>query len=406
MTAANRPARHSGPRSTSRPFRVAYLSRDVGHYSEQVALEIAHFAANAGNWRVLIAYLGEIGLQDISAGKVDGVIVGHWEDAQTTAALAKAEIPVVTTPYFQENSCFAQVIPDDYAVGVLAAEYLLAKGFGVLAYYGMDARTSSWPWEHRRRAGFLDTLTKRHIQCRVFDNSVPDWWKFQDEKQQTALRKWIQKLPKPAALFACMDRFAYEAVRVAREARVRVPHELAVCGVDNSEWICMLCEPRLSSIPLNPRQVGREACRVLSDMLNGKPAGESPILIPPLPVVQRASTEVTAFEDPDVAAAYRFIHDHAHEPIRVTDVVDKILVSRRSLEIRFRALTHSTLQDEIWRAHVDRARRLLIETAKPMWKIALESGFRSETVFNVMFRRANGCTPTAFRRTGGHNYSR
>lgn len=203
-----------------------------------------------------------------------------------------------------------------------------------------------------------------------------------------------------------MDRFAYEAIRMAREAQVRVPNELAVCGVDNCEWICLLCDPRLSSIPLNPRQVGREACRVLNNMMNGKLAGASPVLIPPLPVVQRASTEVTAFEDAAVAAAYRFIHDHAHKPIRVGDVVDKMLVSRRSLEMRFRNLTHTTLQDEIWRAHVDLARRLLIETAKPMWKIAIESGFRSETVFNVKFRRATGCTPTVYRRTGGQNSPR
>ncbi len=405
MTARNRTSppltRRSGRRKRG-PLRVAYLSRDVGAYSEHVALEIAHFAANHGNWRTLIAYLGEIGLQDIADGKVDGVIIGHWEDAQTLAALAKTRIPVVTTPYFEDNTQFAQVIPDDYAVGVLAAEYLMAKGYRVFAYYGMNAAYISWPWEKLRRAGFIDTLAKRGAKPHIFDNAVPDWWKFQDDRQQDALRSWIQKLPRPAALFACMDRFAYEAVRMARDAQVRVPNDLAVCGVDNIQWICMLCEPRLTSIPLNPRQIGREACRVLNDMMHGGPAHPPPVLIPPLPVVQRASTDFTAFEDTDVAAAHQFIHQHAHQPICVQDVVDKILVSRRSLEMRFRALTNSTLQDEIWQAHVNRARQLLIETAKPMWKIAMESGFRSETVFNVMFRKAVGCTPTAYRRNGGN----
>ena len=133
----------------------------------------------------------------------------------------------------------------------------------------------------------------------------------------------------------------------------------------------------------------------------GKPAPKTPKLIAPLPVVQRESTDVAAYEDQDVVNAYQFIRTHAHEPIHIDDVLAKLLVSRRSLEMRFKALTRSTLQDEIWRAHVDRARELIIESDKPMWKIAEESGFRSETVFNVMFKRATGMPPSAYRRNNG-----
>lgn len=198
-TCARRFIQRPALRTKRGPSPVACLSRDLGRYSEQVALKIDHVAAHTGNWRTLIAYLGEISVQEIAAGKVDGVIVGHWEDARVFTALANARIPVVTTPYFQENSAFAQVIPDDYAVGVLAAEYLLAKGFRVFAYYGMDAQRYPGLGSKRRRAGYLDTLVRQNIQCHIFDNSVPDWWKFQDQRQQAALRKWIRKLPKPAA---------------------------------------------------------------------------------------------------------------------------------------------------------------------------------------------------------------
>ena len=95
------------------------------------------------------------------------------------------------------------------------------------------------------------------------------------------------------------------------------------------------------------------------------------------------------------------IRGFTHEPIRVGDVVANGLVSRRGLEMRFKTATNSTLQDEIWRAHVDRARQLLLESDKPMWKIAEESGFLSETVFCVMFKRTTGMTPSAYRRSHG-----
>jgi LacI family transcriptional regulator len=163
----------------------------------------------------------------------------------------------------------------------------------------------------------------------------------------------------------------------------------------------MMSSPRLTSIPLNGRLVARQAAQTLNDLMLGKPAPAEPIYVPPLPVVQRESTDVTAYQDQDVAEAYKFIRAHAHEPIHVEDVLSRVLVSRRSLELRFKALTRSTLQDEIWRAHVDKARQLIIETDKPMWKIAEESGFRSETVFNVMFKRTTGITPSAYRRNNG-----
>lgn len=396
-------------RSASRPLRtqrrrvlrVAYLSRDVVGYSERVAIEIAHFAKQAENWRVCIAYLGEIGLEEIAQGQADGVILGHWDDQQMLSELANVRIPVVATPHFQQDSPFAQVIPDDYEVGAAAARFFLSRGFRNFAYYGMDGTNLVWPWEKLRRAGYIETLARHHLTPDIFDNTVADWWSFQNDQQQTALRNWIRKLPKPTALFACMDRFAYEAVRLARDATVLVPQDLAICGVDNIEWICMLAQPPLTSIPLNPHQIGREACRVLNDMMSGAPAPQQPLLVPPLPVVPRASTDVSAFADPDVATAHRFIHEHAHQPVHVQDIVNKLMVSRRSIEMRFRAQTGSTLQDAIWRAHVDRARRLLIYTAEPMWRVAAESGFRTEKTFNVMFRKIAGCTPSEYRRQGG-----
>ena len=378
-------------------LRVAYLSLEVGIYSEQAAMEIAHFAGEIGNWRTLIATLGEVGPQDVAAGRIDGAIIGHWDDKDTLAALEQSNIPVVTTPHFHEKTPFVQVIPDDYAVGVQAAEHLASKGFRTFAYYGMCEATT-FSWERLRRAGYSATLKKLGFPVHVYDNTVPDWWRFQNDEQQMKLRTWLKNLPKPIALFTCMDRFAYESIRMAQEEALTVPNDLAVCGVDNTMWVCMMSTPRLSSIPLNGRLVARQAAQTLNDMMLGGAVPKKPILIPPLPVVQRESTDVTAYQDPDVAEAYKFIRTHAHEPIHINDVVSRVLVSRRSLEIRFKALTRSTLQDEIWRAHVDRARQLIIESDKPMWKIAEESGFRSETVFNVMFKRMIGMTPSAYRR--------
>lgn len=381
-------------------WRVAYFSRETSVYSQHAVMEFSRCAHEIGNWHTLIATLGEVGPEDIAEGRVDGAIMGHWDDPATISALNDAKIPVVVTSHLQENIPFIQVVPDDYAMGVLAAEHLASKGFRVFAYYGMSEATT-FSYDRLRRKGFVDTLEKLKHPVHIYENPVPDWWRFQNDQQQKNLRRWLKNLSRPVALFACLDRFAYEAIRLAKEEGIIVPEDIGVCGVDNSPWVCMLSSPRLTSIPHNIRLMVRQAAQTLNDVLLGKPAPKEPILIPPLPVVQRESTEVAAFEDQDIADAFEFIRAHAHEPICVGDVVAKVLVSRRGLEMRFKTATNSTLQDEIWRAHVDRARQLLLESDKPMWKIAEDSGFRSETVFCVMFKRTTGMTPSAYRRNHG-----
>ncbi|EQD56580.1 xylose operon regulatory protein, partial [mine drainage metagenome] len=176
---------------------------------------------------------GEVGPEDIVQGRVDGAIMGHWDDLETILALQRAKIPVVVTSHLQENIPFMQVVPDDYAMGVLAAEHLASKGFRTFAYYGMSEATSV-SWDRLRRAGFVDTLKKLNHPVHIYENPVPDWWRFQNDQQQKNLRRWLKNLPKPFALFACLDRFAYEAIRLAREEGLMMPEDMAVCGVDNS----------------------------------------------------------------------------------------------------------------------------------------------------------------------------
>ena len=54
------PGRGNKGRSNRCKLRVAYLSREIGVYSEQVAMEIARFTTEIGNWRTLIAALSKI----------------------------------------------------------------------------------------------------------------------------------------------------------------------------------------------------------------------------------------------------------------------------------------------------------------------------------------------------------
>jgi LacI family transcriptional regulator len=122
------------------------------------------------------------------------------------------------------------------------------------------------------------------------------------------------------------------------------------------------------------------------------------LVVRPLGVVTRRSSDILAHQDPDIRAALRFIHDHACDGIAIPDVVDHVLVARRALEIRFRAATGRTLRQEIERVRLDRAQRLLLETDLAIERVASTAGFTSESYLAQVFRKQRGTTPAAYRR--------
>ena len=84
-------------------------------------------------------------------------------------------------------------------------------------------------------------------------------------------------------------------------------------GVDNDEETCRLADPPLSSVKDDARKVGFGAARLL-DKLMAVPSGEEgifPLLIPPLGIAVRRSTDVTAVDDPMIASAMRCIREQA-----------------------------------------------------------------------------------------------
>jgi LacI family transcriptional regulator len=82
----------------------------------------------------------------------------------------------------------------------------------------------------------------------------------------------------------------------------------------------------------------------------------------------------------------------------VDDVLDSVPLSRRSLERKFRRAVGHSVSEEIRRAHLERAKQLLIQTDFAMPQIAAASGFTTATRLGIVFQRELKETPTEFRR--------
>jgi LacI family transcriptional regulator len=173
--------------------------------------------------------------------------------------------------------------------------------------------------------------------------------------------------------------------------------------VGNDELECRLTAPWLSSIAVPSQQIGFEAAALLDRLMGGQPAPGRPVLLPPLRVVTRHSTDIMAVEDETVQSALQYIRDHARAPIRVEDLADALAVGRRSLERRFRRLLNRSVLAEINRTRSEIAADLLGDTHLPIASVARQAGFTSIRQLDVVFARLRGMTPTAFRRQAhGH----
>jgi LacI family transcriptional regulator len=137
---------------------------------------------------------------------------------------------------------------------------------------------------------------------------------------------------------------------------------------------------------------------LLHGLMSGQVTAPQGIVVEPLYIVSRHSTNIVALEDADVAEAMRYIRDHAAQPLRVQEVADVVGLSRRMLEIRFRAAMGRSLNDEIQRVHFEAAKRLLTETDWPMEKVARASGYRGASYLSVLFQRFLKIKPTEYRR--------
>lgn len=323
----------------------------------------------------------------------DGLIVRIETDA-IARKVQKLKVPIIDVSAARHVPNIPWVETDDAAIACLAAEHFLERGFEQLAFCGQP----EFNWSNWREEVFARQVREAGRTCQIFHSRSKNQPGFSMNRERQRLRKWIQSLPRPVGVFACYDIKGQQILDVCRELEIRVPEEVALLGVDNDDVLCNLCTPPLSSIIPAAKQAGREAARLLDILMNGGKITNQTHLLEPLGVAIRQSTDVLAIDDSDVAAAVRFIRNHACEGINVGDVLQAVPVSRRILEARFRSVIGHSPHQEITRRRIEKIRQLLIDTDLPLARIATRTGFQNMEYMSVAFRKAMGVPPGQYRR--------
>jgi len=313
---------------------------------------------------------------------------------EKTDAVLAAGLPTVVVDSDDVYPEAVSIDVDDERVGQRAAEYFLSAGYQHYAFLGNHR-----PYSMQRLTGFERALNKAGYGCDSYleteNHQVTYMEHFRGES--SSLRQWLQKLPKPCALFAAHDPVGRLVCEVAQEENIPVPEEIAVIGANNDDLLCNLSYPPLSSVMIPWLKIGNIARQEIDQLVSGQARAGRVIQVTPGNVVHRQSSEWTAVDDSDLRRALEYMRLHFQEGISIKSMCISLQMNRPTLERKFQEKLDCTPRQQLARIRVDRAKELLAETNHKMDWIAAEVGLTSAERLSVVFGQIAGASPSAYR---------
>ncbi len=355
------------------------------HYGRGILTGIRHATHDDPRIRLKTLNINTVDLprleQQFAKEELQGIIASAYTQP-IVRSLQASGLPVINVSARNVNPLpFVGV--DNVAVGANAARYLLSLGMKHFLYIKVGAR-----FANHREQGFRDLLQEAGASAETMHGG---------SGRQKEVLEYVLSAPKPLGVFCCFDRLARDLVDRLIDTQLKVPEDVSVLSVDDTEHICEGGSISLSSIPTSSEQSGYQAVSALVDLIRGKDR-EFPLLLPPGKVTERDSTRYNHIRNPGLARAVRYLQRHACTGISVEDVVQASGLSRASLDRHLPEILGCSPAQEIRRIQLEHAEHLLKNSTRDIADIAAMSGFSSAAYFIKIFREQHGVTPLKFRR--------
>ena len=328
----------------------------------------------------------------------DGFIIGIRPDNKyVIRMIAKSTVPIVSIdiPEYCRRPGSVLVRNDDRAIGMMGAQHLLSLGNFNSFGFVPDLRNRMWSVD--RQAGFSELLAKYkrvpHVYASPLQDVEPD-----RSADRTTLVQWLKALPKPASVMVAWDTRTMDVMNACRIARLKIPEQIAILGVDDDELLCENASPPLSSIKPDFSEVGFRAAEAL-DALMSRRHFASVIFCDPISVTERESTKSISPAVHLVNRALAFIKSSACKGARTSDVVRHLGVSRRLAELRFREIQGRSMGMALEEERLAEVKRLLSSTKRSIRRIAAASGYANPNRLSHVFTQRYGMSMSAWRKS-------
>ena len=376
-------------------MKIALFTESSSEYGRRLVDGVAAYAQKTRDWR-LVWINPETPHGRRMFDGCAGVIARVANDAMARR-LAQTGMPVVDVFCQREYANFFGVNSDHKAIGRLAAEHFLSKRHTTFAFVGFRNVSFSM----KRRQAFTEVLERqRHAVEAMEMPLVRDQRAFfnMDARPisgERILRQWLWKLPRPVAVFAANDLLAVTVSRLAKDAGVAVPDEMAILGVDDDRLLCACAETPISSIDPNAFGIGFTAARILAAVLKTPPSRKAhPIHhVAPSGIVERASTERHAVKPQWMADALGYIDSSLDKPLSTADLVARTGRSHVTVSRMFGELLGMSPVRYITGVKMNAARKMLDNGNILVKEVANRTGYASVARFSTVYKAYWGHSP-------------
>ena len=380
--------------SLPRRRRVALLVASWNQYGRGIIEGAWNYAQNH-SWNLDMQPSGQDGAMQMPAGWQGDGIIATVHSTTLGAELRDYGAPVVNVSGARLAGVnFPRVTSDAHAVVKLAVGHLQSKGLRNIAFCGEPQR------------GFLQFWTDAYARAASRQGLVPLIYAPGPqlgrgaglEARRRDRARWLRSLPLPAGIIG-WDTITCRHVASACElAGLQIPDQAAIISLSTEDLLGQTIHPPISGVDIPVKRIGYEAATFLDQLIRGRRPRAREVLLQPLGITTRQSTDLIECEDAKVRQVLRFIKENATAGINVAEVLRAVPMGRRTLERRFTAVIGHSPAEEIRRTKIEKVRQLLSSTDLAVPDIAESCGFAYAEHMIPLFARHHGCTPAAFRR--------
>lgn len=194
---------------------------------------------------------------------VDGIIVVGETTNPREPISHDLPVPVVYAYAPSSDERDVSLVPDDVKAGHDAASYLIRQGRTRIAHISGDATYTA---AHERDTGIRAALAENDMSL-VDDTTHFGSWS--EHWGRAATSRLIERYADVDAIVCGNDQISRGALDALHTAGWTVPGRVALLGFDNWEVLTTGSRPSLTSVDLNLERLGREAARLLFDMMGG-----------------------------------------------------------------------------------------------------------------------------------------
>lgn len=400
----------SGSAPASALRNVGFRQPRWSSFGASILAGVVDFMRGHEYWRVVTENNshGEMETLRLDADwRGDGLILFRATERELDAFRSRGQAVVLTSSEGPDGG-FPRVIPDNPAIGRMAADHLLecaVPHFAFLArgetlYAEEEHAPGHRRYSRERLQGYRARLREFSQEPAVHYLSghplwLPDTWRAVQEE----VMEFLKTLPSPCGLFVADDALGAVALRAADALGRKVPDSLAVIGFGDDPTYCFATMPALSTIVYPARETGRRAAELLWRQMNGDPLPASSTILPVTDYAIRDSTDTLAVADPEIRDLLRHIRLRApHEALLVSELADRSGLSLTTIKARFAKILGHGPKQEIQRVRLLHLQHLLRNTPQSLTEIARRMQFGSAHELSRFFLTETGQRPGEFRR--------